>query len=294
MNFNARYSGCQLNNPEIYCTSMNLLKDFGTRVADLRKQRGLTREELARRSKLSARFLADVEGGKGNLSLNKLAALSEGLHISPSLLLAGLRPRNSTDSVLAMVAKCDPAQMKELQIWLKTRLNPKQNKLALIGLRGAGKTTIGKKLAKKLKWEFVELDERIEKTAGLTLQNIFELHGEEYYRRLEQDVLMNLILLQRPMVIATGGGIVTRNETYDLLQRNSFTIWLKADPGDHWNRVLQQDPRPMANKPDAFAQLQNILNRREPLYALADLTVNTSRNHIPEIVETIAERLRKT
>jgi len=273
---------------------MNFLKDFGMRVADLRKQQGLSREELARRSKLSARFLADVEAGRGNLSLNKLAGLSEALRIPPSLLLAGLDSRNSVDSALAMIARCDPTQMKELQLWLKTRLNPKEKKLALIGLRGAGKTTIGKKLAKNLKFEFVELDERIEKAAGLTLQNIFELHGEDYYRQLEQDVLMNLILLRRPLVIATGGGIVTRNETYDLLQRNCFTIWLKAAPENHWNRVLKQDPRPMANRPDAFAQLQNILNRREPLYALADYTVDTSNNSIPAVVKTIADRFHQS
>jgi XRE family transcriptional regulator, aerobic/anaerobic benzoate catabolism transcriptional regulator len=249
---------------------MNLLNDFGSRVAKLRKQQGFSREELAKRSRLSVRFLADIESGKGNLSINKLAFLSEALQISPALLLAGV----DSDPVLSMVARCDSNQMKELQLWLKARLNPKQNKVALIGLRGAGKTTIGKKLA------------------GLTLQNIFELHGEDYYRQLESDVLMNLILQQHSMVIATGGGIVTRNETYDLLQRNCFTIWLKADPKDHWNRVLKQDPRPMANRPDAFAQLQNILNRRQPLYARADLTVDTSRNRIPSVVKKITSARR--
>jgi len=268
---------------------MQLLKEFGLRVAELRRKQRISREELAKRSGLSSRFLADVEGGTGNLSLNKLAGLSKGLNTAPSLLLAGLTrdPGNSFDSILAMVARCDATQKKELQLWLKAKLNPGHNKLALIGLRGAGKTTIGKKLAKRLKFDFVELDERIEKAAGLTLQNIFELHGEEYYRQLEYDVLMNLILQQSPIVLATGGGIVTRNETYDLLQRNCFTIWLKANPEDHWNRVLQQDPRPMANNPDAFAQLQKILQRREPLYARADLTVDTSYNGIQTSINSI-------
>jgi XRE family aerobic/anaerobic benzoate catabolism transcriptional regulator len=267
---------------------MNFLGQFGSRVAHLRKQQNLSREELAKRSNLSTRFLADVESGNGNLSLNNLAALSAALQISPSLLLAGV----DSDPVLSMVAKCDRAQMKALQLWLKTRLHPQQNKIALIGLRGAGKTTIGKKLAGKLKYQFVELDARIEKAAGLTLQNIFELHGEDYYRQLEQDVLMNLMLQQSPLVIATGGGIVTRNETYELLQRSCFTIWLKADPKDHWNRVLKQDPRPMANRPDAFAQLQNILQRREHLYARADLTMNTSNRPLAGIVADIANHLR--
>jgi len=262
---------------------MSFLSDFAARVMLLRKQQGLSREELAKRSNLSTRFLADIESGTGNLSLNNLAGLSSALQISPALLLAGI----DSDPVLTMVAQCDASQRKELQLWLKARLNPCQNKIALIGLRGAGKTTIGKKLASSLKFDFVELDQQIEKTAGLTLQNIFELHGEDYYRQLELDVLINLILQQRSLVIATGGGIVTRNETYDLLQRNCFTIWLKAEPEDHWNRVLKQDPRPMANRPDAFAQLQNILNRREPLYSQADVIVDTSRNRIPSTVKKI-------
>src|SRR5262249_16915579 len=135
--------------------------------------------------------------------------------------------------------------------------------IALIGLRGAGKTTIGKKVASALRWKFVELDDRIEKTAGLTLQNIFEVHGEEYYRRLEREVLLDFLNDSKRAVLATGGGIVTREETYDLLRRHCVTFWLKAAPEDHWNRVLHQDPRPITNYPNAFTQLQNLLERRE-------------------------------
>ena len=175
---------------------MKFLEEFGRRVAELRRQQKISREELAKRSGLSARFLADVESGTGNLSLNKLAGLCEGLNTRPSLLLAGL-PRSSgslMDSILSMIAQCDASQMKELELWLNAQLNQQMRIIALIGLRGAGKTTIGKKLARRLKLHFVELDDRIEKAAGLTLQNIFEVHGEEYYRQLEQDVLRNLIL----------------------------------------------------------------------------------------------------
>jgi XRE family aerobic/anaerobic benzoate catabolism transcriptional regulator len=267
---------------------MQFLEAFGKRVLEIRHQKKLSREQLAKKSGLSSRFLADIEGGKGNLSLLKLTDLCKALEVSPSLLLASLSSVNSMDSIFSMIVQCDSGQLKELELWLKKRLNRRHEMIALIGLRGAGKTTIGKKLARRLKFRFVELDERIEKAAGLTLQNIFEVHGEEYYRQLERDVLMDLILQERRTVLATGGGIVTRNETYDLLQQNCYTIWLKAKPEDHWNRVLQQDPRPMTNQPDAFAQLQNILQRREPLYARADSTINTSLTGIQNSVKTIA------
>ena len=258
----------------------------------MRHEKDLSRSELAKQSQISLRFLADVEAGRGNISINKLARICKALDTSPAVLLSGLvqiaDARSSLeDSVLSLVRQCDREQLKELQEWLSALLNQKRKLIALIGLRGAGKTTIGKKLAHALKWEFVELDDRIEKEAGLTLQNIFEVHGEEYYRQLEQKVLLNLILRQKRAVIATGGGIVMRDETYELLQRNCRIIWLKANPEDHWNRVLQQDPRPMRNYPDAFAQLQNLLERREPLYARADSVINTSTLGVQRSVKQI-------
>ncbi len=276
--------------------TVDILPELGRRVSDLRRQMGLSREELARRARLSPRFLADVEAGRGNISVNKLAGLCKALNTPPGLLFAGLVHGGNTrsklyDSILSMISQCDKDQLKELHEWLTALLDQKRHLIALIGLRGAGKTTIGKKLANALKWEFVELDERVEKAAGLTLQNVFEMHGEEYYRRLEQEVLLDLILRQKRAVVATGGGIVMRNETYDLLQRNCRIIWLKALPEDHWNRVLQQDPRPMTNFPDAFAQLQNLLERREPLYARADSVINTSLLGIQGSVKQILSEM---
>jgi XRE family transcriptional regulator, aerobic/anaerobic benzoate catabolism transcriptional regulator len=271
---------------------MNILAELGDRISELRRQKGISREELARRAHLSLRFLADVESGRGNISMNKFAGLCRALSIPPSLLLTGMMRGHDTrsrffDSILSMMNRCDPKQLKELHQWLSALLHQKKEFVALIGLRGAGKTTIGKKLASALKWDFVELDERIEKAAGLTLQNIFEVHGEEYYRRLEQEVLLDLILQQKRAVVATGGGIVMRDETYDLLERHCRIIWLKAKPEDHWNRVLKQDPRPMTNYPDAFAQLQNLLQGREPLYARADCVIDTSALGIQGSVKEI-------
>ena len=275
---------------------MDILPKLGGRLAELRHKKGISREEAARRAHLSLRFLADVEAGRGNISINKLIRLCKALGAPPAVVVTALIPGTDArsklqESIFSMINQCDPDQLKELHEWLSAMLNQRRNLVALIGLRGAGKTTIGKRLATALKWEFIELDEKIEKAAGLTLQNIFEVHGEEYYRSLEHEVLRDLILSRRRAVVATGGGIVMRNETYDLLKRNCRIIWLKADPEDHWNRVLQQDPRPMTNYPDAFAQLQNLLERRAPLYARADSVINTSALGIQGSVKQILSEM---
>ena len=139
----------------------------------------------------------------------------------------------------------------------------------------------------------MELDGLIEHAAGLTLPDIFEVHGEEYYRRLEQEVLASFLAENPEAVLATGGGLVAHDDTYTALRRNCVTLWLKAEPEDHWNRVLQQDPRPMAGDPNAMQQLQSLLSRREPLYALADHTIDTSRLGIAGSVKEIQKLIHK-
>ncbi len=152
---------------------------------------------------------------------------------------------------------------------------------------------MGKKSATRLKKNFVELDDRIERAAGLRLQNIFEVHGEEYYRRLEREVLVEFLASRTPAVLATGGGIVTREDTYNIFRQHCVTFWLKANPQDHWDRVLQQDPRPMANNPNAMEQLQTLLRGREALYAMADHTIDTSSLGISKSVKQIVDLYKK-
>jgi XRE family aerobic/anaerobic benzoate catabolism transcriptional regulator len=160
--------------------------------------------------------------------------------------------------------------------------------VALLGLRGAGKTTIGKQLARRLHVRFVELDRRIEKAAEMSLGEIFSLYGEDYYRRLERDTLAQVLAENRAMVLATGGGIVAAADTYAMLKKAATTVWLKAQPEDHWNRVLRQgDRRPMADHPQAMADLRGLLSAREPLYASADHTVNTSGRSVAQIVDEL-------
>jgi XRE family transcriptional regulator, aerobic/anaerobic benzoate catabolism transcriptional regulator len=224
-----------------------LLAGLGARARELRTERGWTLQELARRSEMSPRFLVQVEAGDANLSVRKLAGLARALGTTPAALLSG------------------PGGEADLPV------------VALLGLRGAGKTTIGRKLARRLRVPFVELDQRIEDAAGLRLDEIFALHGETYYRRLERETL-DRVLAEGPLVLATGGGLPTSPETWALLKRRALTIWLRARPEDHWNRVVQQgDKRPMADNPQAMAELRQLLEAREPLYAQAHHVVDTTQ-----------------
>jgi XRE family aerobic/anaerobic benzoate catabolism transcriptional regulator len=157
---------------------------------------------------------------------------------------------------------------------------------------------VGRLLARRLRVPFVELDRRVEQAAGLTLAEIFALHGEDYYRRLERAALERVLDQGRPVVLATGGGIVNSPETYALLRRDATTVWLRAHPEDHWNRVVQQgDRRPMADHPQAMAELRRLLAAREPLYATADHTVDTSRldaDGVAREVERVASPRART
>jgi XRE family aerobic/anaerobic benzoate catabolism transcriptional regulator len=258
---------------------MKELEQFGRRVLELRHELGATRAQLAAGAGLSPRFLADVESGRGNISLTRLLDLCVALGVPPPILAASLpfpvisatsgaradSARHSRfASILSMLNSCSYEQLDEFHVWLSRHLAAHEQSVALIGLRGAGKTTIGQKAAARLRWKFVELDQWIERKSGLALQDIFEVHGEEYYR----------------------------HATFDLLRQNFLIFWLKAKPQDHWNRVLKQDPRPMANYPNAFTQLQNLLKQREHLYSQADFTIDTSALGIARSVKRIVAQVK--
>lgn len=234
-----------------------LLARVGARVRTLREGQAMTRRELSARSGVSERFLTQLEAGQGNISLVRFADVAAALATTPAALLTeATRPPPTT--------------------------------IALLGVRGAGKSTVGAELARRLGVPHVEVDQRIEAAAGLRLAEIFELHGEAYYRRVERAVLDDLLTRPIPMVLATGGSIVGDADNFALLRDRCTTVWLKAAPRDHWNRVIKQgDRRPMAKNPHAFAELETLLAARAPLYARAHLTVDTSRRAVPAVVATI-------
>jgi XRE family transcriptional regulator, aerobic/anaerobic benzoate catabolism transcriptional regulator len=234
-----------------------LLHALGGRARARRLALGRTLREIAERSGVSPRFLVQLESGQGNISVKRLAEVARALDTTAAALLT-----QSED--------------------------PTPPVIALLGLRGAGKTSVGRRLARKLGLPFVELDRRIELAADLSLSELFSLHGEDYYRRLERDALNQVLEEKRGMVIATGGGIVTSDETFARLRAAAVTVWLRATPEDHWNRVVRQgDRRPMADHPQAMGDLRARLAAREPLYALADHTIETSSLSISGAVDAV-------
>jgi XRE family aerobic/anaerobic benzoate catabolism transcriptional regulator len=237
------------------------LEMVGQAVRSHRERRGWSRRELAAQSGVSERFLAQLEAGLGNISLRRFADVAHSLGATPSALLA---------------AADAPAG---------------QRPVALLGVRGAGKSTVGAALAKRLGLAFVEIDREIELAAGLPLGEVFALHGEAYYRRIEREVLTRLCAApaRAPMILATGGSIVNDPTNYALLRSRCRTVWLRARAEDHWNRVVAQgDRRPMADSPHAFAELRALLAAREKLYARADHTIDTADRPVPEIVSELA------
>ena len=223
-----------------------VIRRVGARVRQARADRRLTMREVSERSGLSLRFLSQLEAGEANIAIGRLAAVAGVLGVS----LADLVAEEGEGRAVAM-----------------------------LGLRGAGKSTIGPRLAAALGVPFVELDERIEEAAGMRVAEIFSLHGEGYYRRLERECLEGVLGDGRRSVIALSGGIVHNEEAFALARRRCTTVWLRARPEDHMQRVLDQgDRRPVANRPDAMAELRAILDARETLYGLADVTVDTSRH----------------
>ncbi|MFO0983140.1 MAG: shikimate kinase [Planctomycetota bacterium] len=273
-----------------------LLKSLGQRVRALRRAHGLTAQQLAERSGLSRRFLTDLEAGKGNISIGRLQELSRSLEVLPASLL--LPERKGAESALVEVwtllnglstAELDQVTDFVCQRFVRTR---RRRKVALVGLRGAGKTTIGKHLADKLKVPFVELDRAIEQHCRMSLNDLFVLQGEATYRRLERDVLCRVLARNGASVIATGGGLVTNREAYELLRRQCVVFWLRARPEDHMHRVVAQgDQRPMRNNPSAMDDLRALLESREPLYALAHQQIDTSNLGVQGAVQAMLRQL---
>jgi XRE family aerobic/anaerobic benzoate catabolism transcriptional regulator len=224
-----------------------LLEALGSAVRSRREERGLARRVLAEKAGVSERFLVQLETGEGNISVARLQDVAEALGTTAAELLSAA-----------------PAL-------------PARGVVTLLGLRGAGKSSIGAVVARRLGVPFLELDALVAREAGMDLSTLFEIHGEAYYRRLERECLRETLDTRDMAVVATGGSIVTAPETFELLRQRTTTVWLKATPRDHWERVIAQgDARPMKNRANAMSELKALLQARRPLYAMADHVVDTS------------------
>jgi len=261
----------------------HLLSRVGERVRQIRSRRGMSRRVLAKQSDISERYLAEVERGAGNLSLILLQRVAHSLAVSLDTLVAdGPDPAAElvqTVEFLRRLPAEDVATARDVlfQHFGYGRPETRHDRIALIGLRGAGKSTLGGRLAAELGVPFFELDRLIEEESGLTLDLVFEFQGQSGFRQLEFTCLHNLLRRERRFVLATGGSLVSEAGTFELLLSRCFTVWLRASPEEHMQRVIAQgDLRPMAGDRNAMANLSRILEERHDLYSRADAQVDTS------------------
>lgn len=262
------------------------LKLLGERIRTARAQRGMSRRILARDSGVSERYLAQLEAGQGNISIALLRKVAQAMGIPLSDLVRD-EPEPPVELRLLMqsLARLSPQQFAQARRLLTDRFGAlsgdRRSRIALIGLRGAGKSTLGARLAQHLGVPFLELDREIERESGLALGEIFDLYGQAAFRRHERRALESVLQRYPRAVIATGGSIVSEPGTFDLLLSSCFTIWIKAAPEEHMARVVAQgDLRPMADNAESMDDLRRILAGRAALYAKADVAVDTAGKDI--------------
>lgn len=266
-----------------------LLENLAQEIQMARWEDGTSRRQLAVDSGLSERFIADVEKGKANPSLRSMHELAEALALDvPSVLSRQALVAPRLARLLSEMGPLEQDAVADLVEARRAALKPGL-RVALLGMRGAGKSTVGRKLAIELDCPFVELDEEIEERAGMSLTQIFEIHGEPYYRRLEREMLSEALKGGGDRVFATGGGIVMSSDAYQMLRSATQTVWLKARPEVYLSRVLGQgDRRPMERRPHALSELKALLSAREPEYRKAHLAVDTTSVEPDQVVTKLA------
>jgi XRE family aerobic/anaerobic benzoate catabolism transcriptional regulator len=261
------------------------LTALGQRVRHVRALRGMSRKVLARVSGISERYIAQLESGQGNVSIKLLRRVAAAMGVRTEDLIVDEASPQDWPIIRDLLRGASPAQVAQARAILSGtapapaagRAAPPADRVALVGLRGAGKSTLGRRLAEASGVPFIELDREIERESGLALGEIFDLYGQPAFRRLERRCLEAAIERHRACVIATGGSLVSEPGTFDLLLAACFTVWLKAAPSEHMGRVLAQgDTRPMAENEEAMADLRRILAGREALYSKADAVIDTA------------------
>jgi XRE family aerobic/anaerobic benzoate catabolism transcriptional regulator len=274
------------------------LRRLGERVRTLRHQRGMSRKALARQAKVSERYIAQMEAGLGNCSIVLLRRIARAIGLPVTQLVHdGAEPPLDLVLLTQFLERLPPDTLAQARRLVTDHFRTasddrhrRSKRIALIGLRGGGKSTLGALLAERLGVPFIELDREIERRAGASLSEIFEMFGQETFRRAERDALDDVLRQHPHFVIATSGSIVTEPGTLETLLSSCFTVWVRAEPQDHMKRVMAQgDMRPMAHSARAMEDLISILRSREPLYAKAEAALTTT-GKTPE--QNLTELLR--
>jgi len=271
---------------------------LGKRVRDFRNLRGMTRKLVARKADVSERHLAQLESGEGNVSIVLLRRIATALSASLFELFAPeVEEPAEKQTIQRFLERLPNHRLEEVVSRLTRDFNPaekeRRKRIALIGLRGAGKSTLGSKLADDMTIPFIELDGEIEKDTGMPLPEIFSLYGQSGYRAIEKRTLARVLNQHSCAVLFIGGGVVSEKETFDYLLSHCYTIWIKAQPEEHMARVLEQgDFRAMAGNSQAMDDLRRILEAREPLYRQADMELDTSSSSVEESFSRLKTRLQ--
>jgi len=265
------------------------LAAIGREVRRNRAKRGMTRRQLAQASATSERYLAQIESGAGNPSVSVLRAIAQAIDVPAAALLPETGARTAAfGAILDLLARVPEKELPALAEELAARVARSDNadrgrRIALVGLRGAGKSTLGRMLAQHLGWSFIELDRRVEEEYGASIPDLIEMAGTATFRRHERGALERVIAERDAAIITTAGGIVSNPETYALLLRRTHTVWIKARPDEHMSRVMAQgDFRPMAQNRAAMADLVAILEARRADYARAEAELNTSGDTVEQ------------
>jgi XRE family transcriptional regulator, aerobic/anaerobic benzoate catabolism transcriptional regulator len=269
--------------------SAAFLAAIGREVRRSRAKRGMTRRQLAQASETSERYLAQIESGAGNPSVSVLRAIAQALDLPASALLPETGARTAAlSAVLDLLAQVPETELPALTSELEARVArsagaDRGRRIALVGLRGAGKSTLGRMLAQHFGWPFIELDRRVEEDYGASIPDLIEMAGTATFRRHERGALERVIAEHEAAIITTAGGIVSNPETYALLLRCTHTVWIKARPDEHMSRVMAQgDFRPMAQNRAAMADLVAILEARRADYARAEAELDTSGDAVEQ------------
>lgn len=284
-------------NSETQPAIADVIKSAGERVKTERKNKRLSRRELSERSGVSPRYLVQLESGTGNISIGLLKSVALALDLPMTAFLSDTRtpsPDDERDRVIQLYDNADPETRSRILRILDPEASSgnRASRICLIGLRGAGKSTLGTMLSEQCTITFMELNTLIEEKAGMPTAEIVALYGQEGYRTFEAEALDDVITSHENIVLAVAGGIVSNQDTFDRLLSTFHTVWVKARPEDHMERVRAQgDHRPMEGRPEAMLQLKTILENREQYYTQAQYILDTADKTEKDCLEELVTLL---